>query len=369
MVRILVVEDEAPLRQEIVDTLVFESFDAMEAADGHEGLLLIQKQLPDLIICDIAMPNMNGYEFLLEVRSNPCTKLTPFVFLTARTDRSFVRHGMELGADDYLTKPFTRAELLAAINIRLARHHDVTEGQAHNLEAAKNTLVHMVAHELRTPLASMVMVQDIISRKMGELSPSQLQELLDVLSSGSGRLSHLIEQIVYLTELETGVLSRTAIEQNGQNVQIWQLLATAIELGRRFAYRHRDGAVRSVEYDREVAVLANTSTLKHALAELIANALNFSPEGSEITLSQWQANGNIWLSIVDQGAGMSEEQVERALHEFSQIEREKREQQGIGLGLPLARRIIEIHGGTLKLSSVTDKGTQVTISLPLVHDL
>jgi signal transduction histidine kinase len=100
------------------------------------------------------------------------------------------------------------------------------------------------------------------------------------------------------------------------------------------------------------------------LAELISNALAFSPEGSTVTIVQWKADGSAWISIVDQGSGISSEQVSQVFNEFYQVDRAKREQQGIGLGLSVAKRIIEAHGGSLSLSSVSDKGTQVVVSLP-----
>jgi signal transduction histidine kinase len=108
--------------------------------------------------------------------------------------------------------------------------------------------------------------------------------------------------------------------------------------------------------------------LKHALAELIANALDFSPEGKEVQVSQWQANSEVWIMIVDQGAGMSASEVDHAFFDFRQVNRETNEQQGFGLGLPLARRIIEAHEGLLRLKSVVGKGTQVTVSVPVVDN-
>jgi signal transduction histidine kinase len=362
---ILVIEDEQPLREEIVDMLQFEGFRTLEADDGEIGLKLAFSHSPDLVLCDIAMSKTNGYEVLEHLRENPRTSSLPFIFLTARADRSFMRHGMELGADDYLTKPFTRAELLAAIHARVERHQVLADSHAQQFEEAKTTLTHLVAHELRTPLASILMVQEVIARQVGQLTSRQTQELLDILNTGSKRLSHLVEQMVYITELETGALSPNQLAEVGQIIQLWQILPAAIDLGRQFAFRNRDDSIRFQERDPKATVLANLPALKHALAELIANALNFSPEGSEITLSGWQAEGIAWITILDQGSGIPSDQLERIFDAFYQIDRALQEQQGIGLGLPLARRIIEVHGGKLTLNSMISRGTQVTVGLPL----
>jgi two-component system, chemotaxis family, response regulator PixG len=121
MTKILVIEDERLARDSILNTLENEGFQLIEAADGRTGLTSAQEQKPDVIICDVILPELDGYEVLTSVRQEPTTAVIPFIFLTAKADKADVRRGMELGADDYLTKPFTPAELLGAIAARLKR--------------------------------------------------------------------------------------------------------------------------------------------------------------------------------------------------------------------------------------------------------
>lgn len=115
MTKILLIEDEAPLRTEVAEWLVFEDYDVMQAGDGVAGVEAAFAHAPDLILCDIMMPRLDGYGVLLEVNSNPSTAATPFIFLTAKASHDDFRGGMSSGADDYITKPFTREELLSAI--------------------------------------------------------------------------------------------------------------------------------------------------------------------------------------------------------------------------------------------------------------
>lgn len=121
MTKILVIEDELFVRENIVDLLEAEDFEVFSTENGILGILWAQENLPDLVICDVMMPEINGHEVLAEMRELPGTMLTPFIFLTAMADKGDIRHGMELGADDYLTKPFTREELLSAIDSRLLK--------------------------------------------------------------------------------------------------------------------------------------------------------------------------------------------------------------------------------------------------------
>lgn len=122
MSKILVIEDELFVRENIVDLLEAEDFEVFSTENGILGILWAQDHTPDLVICDVMMPEMSGHDVLAEMREIPATSLTPFIFLTAMSDKGDIRHGMELGADDYLTKPFTRDELLTAISTRLLKH-------------------------------------------------------------------------------------------------------------------------------------------------------------------------------------------------------------------------------------------------------
>ena len=121
MTKILVIEDELFVRENIVELLEAEDFEVFNTDNGILGILWAQDNIPDLVICDVMMPEMNGHEVLSTMRELPTISLIPFIFLTAMADKGDIRHGMELGADDYLTKPFTRKELLNAINARLAK--------------------------------------------------------------------------------------------------------------------------------------------------------------------------------------------------------------------------------------------------------
>ncbi len=361
MPKILVIEDEAVLLDEILTVLGFEGFDAVGAPNGRLGVERAQEFQPDLILCDIMMPELDGYNVLQLLRSAPLTATVPIIFTTAKSTHSDVRLGMELGADDYLTKPFTNRELVSAIRARLERHEAVVREQNRLLEETQRKVAHMVVQELRLPVVSMNMVQEIIARRMGQFSRGELEDLLATLSAGSQRLYHLVEQMVFITRLETKTLSSETIRKNGMPLQTWPILLAAVDLARRFVSRQRDVVTRLDERDRDAMVWGDGGALKHALAEVIANALTFSPEDNLVLISQWRAEGSVWITVFDQGPGIAPENL-TALERFQPLDRETPEQRG--MGMPLAKEIVEVHGGAFELVSVPGKGTQVTISLP-----
>jgi signal transduction histidine kinase len=275
---------------------------------------------------------------------------------------------MELGADDYLTKPFTNDELLNAVQTRLARQMTIFKNREEEIEQAKKNLVQSITRELRAPMESIDLVQELIERQMGRLTPQDLRDFLETLRSGSRRIRHVVDQIVYLTQIQTGVLRYDALMDEGVTVSLWGLAAEAVKTARRFAHRSRDASVVLHERDEEkLWVRCHPPALEHALAELITNALNYSPANSVVEVLVWKSNDIAQVSISNQG-GISTDRFVWDFHDDApQADTGAGKRLDIGLGLPLAHRIIAEHGGTLELDTTVDSVTRVVISLPLAH--
>lgn len=366
MTTIMIVEDEASLREEIVEMLGFEGYDVIQAEHGVAALRLLERQIPDLIISDISMPDMDGYTLLERVRTTPTISLIPFILLTAHAERSFVRHGMELGADDYIPKPFTSAELLAAVKSRIGRVYLQSEAIQKQLDVLKSQLAHRITHELRTPLVSIRMVSDIIERRISHLGNGELTELLHLLTQGADRLTHVVEQMVFLTQLEEGALTSETIQNNDLTVDLWTMMTAAIDLSRRYAYRNHDKPIETQLHDQRATIRCHAQSLRHAFAEVISNALNFAVEGATVHISGWKAEGQVWITILDSSTGTATTPEGEAGDAFFQPDRKQKEQQGLGLGLHIATMIVEVHGGHLEFTSIPNRGTQVTINLPMI---
>jgi two-component system sensor histidine kinase/response regulator len=365
MTTILVVDDQHLIREQIISFLAPEGYAILEAQNGEDGLKQAIAHRPDLIICDIMMPKMDGYQFLERLYYYPPMRRIPFIFLTALADFDHMREGMNLGADDFLAKPFTRQALLDAIDTRLLKQQEYIQGAEKRLNDVKKNIVKMVAHELRTPLSPIKMVTDLISMKLGNLTDEDLQNYMQVIKSSTTRLSHLVQQIVYITEIETGHIDGDSIIEKSTYVGVWDLALSAIGLASEYATRNEDIEIETNFHDQDISVFGVVPLLKHALAEIIVNAIHFS-NGQPVIIQQWYAeqDDTCWITVIDTGKGMSREIIDYAFREFEQINREKQEQQGIGLGLPLARSLISLHDGMLKLQSDVGVGTHVTIALP-----
>src|SRR5829696_518410 len=162
MKKILVVEDAQSLRKDVLEMLGFEGYQGIGAENGLIGVQHAREYLPDLIICDIMMPEMDGYGVLETLRKDPRTQSIPFIFLTARTERVDMRTGMDLGADDFLTKPFHAAELLSTVKARLERAAIVEDKAREDMEEIRENIMMALPHELRTPLNVILGFSDLL---------------------------------------------------------------------------------------------------------------------------------------------------------------------------------------------------------------
>jgi signal transduction histidine kinase len=367
MLKVLVVENEPNPRESLAATLKDTYFDVDSANNTAAALLKAQTHLPALIICDSSSLQIDGAELLELVRADSKTRIIPFILISKSYDRAAMRRAMNLGADDYLVKPITSDDLLASVIARLERQRALVEDAEVRLDATKRSLARMLTHELRTPLISMNTAIDILSREAKMFSPEELRDLLDSLAAGSTRLSHRVEQLAFLTQLQTSAISKRSIARRGIESRLSDLVMASINLARRFmGKRETTQLIKQGDTAPDAVVLCNPSALKQALAELIANALAFSPPNGAVYVGQKYVAEGVRVTITDEGPGIPEGKLASVMEAFSQLERESTEQQGLGIGLALAQRLIDAHGGRLEMRSIPGKGTQALAFLPVV---
>ena len=358
---ILVIEDDEEIRNDIADILEYVDMACIVAQDGEIGEQLAREFLPDLIICDIMMPGMDGYSVLLDLQGDPLTANIPFFFLTAKVDRASFRYGMELGADDYLTKPFTAEELIAAVKVRLEKKAGVVREYDQRAKELRESLLHSLPHELRTPLFGMMGGAEMLLRDASSVAPEDIRSMAGMILESGKRLQRQIENYLFYAQLE---ITRLDPERAAALQQTTDYPATLI----------RDAAVAAAEKaerigdlvvkTEESVVSMSAENLQKAVAEIVDNAFKFSKPGAQVTVSA-EIQGNTYvLEVSDQGRGMSMEQIKKA-GAFMQFGRELYEQQGSGLGLTVAKRLVELHQGEFLIQSEPERGTRVRMKLPI----
>jgi two-component system sensor histidine kinase/response regulator len=369
---ILFVDDNPALLRSVERLLQMEGYGVILASNGHEALrhLKAAAPLPDLIISDITMPGMDGFEFYKEMRKHSQWTDIPFIFLTARDQVEDLEQGYSLGADDYLVKPLDQDRLLWIVRGKLRRRNELRArilAQEQELKRVQQDLATMVAHELRTPLVSITMVSDILAREMEILSAEQVREMLDAMQSGQVRLRRMVEQMVMYVEMKSGVLSTTVhVMRRPQCVH--DVLSDALTYTRQMDYRQRGIPFRLEEDHPDVIIQCDQNSLRQALSEIMLNAIAFSEPDDEILVAQWASEKWTSIAVADRGPGIPEAELPRVFDPFYQVNRQRFEQQGIGIGLTLVKGVVELHGGMVEIQSKIGHGTQITVTLPVCDD-
>ncbi len=361
MKKILVIEDDINVRQNILEFLYAEEFSAIEAENGRLGLHLAQTEIPDLIICDVMMPELDGYSVLEELRQNPITAMIPLIFLTAKSDKTYFRQGMDLGADDYLVKPFTRAELLAAISCRLDKKIRIDQHTKTKLDNLRSSITLSLPHEMRTPLNGILGFSQIMMEESELLDSQAVREMSEYIYQSGERLFRLIQNFLLHAELEIIATDtdRMKLLQKQETIFPTDSLTQLISEKVHQAGREADLYVNFQSCNIKISA----KNLYKIIEELIDNALKFSPAGTLIQITNDCINNNFILSFIDHGRGMTAEQIAE-LGAYRQFERKLYEQQGSGLGLTIAKQLAELHGGQLQIQSQPQKKTIIKVILP-----
>ena len=361
MMKLLVIEDELPLLAEIQTMLEFEGFDVVCASNGEEGVKEALKETPDLIICDVMMPILDGYGVITELRRHPATAITPFIFLTAKSSREDTRLGMDLGADDYLTKPFSSGDLVNAIKSRLERQDNHRKVYMRDINNLREHLTTALPHELRTPLTTIMGYAEFLVNDYQNVLTGEALDMILKIHKAGGRLHRLIDKYLFFAQLE--ILQSDSMRIKMMREQMCEeagYLVTELAKSKAREWERSDDLVL------DVAIL-NANILPMYLTklaeELIDNAFKFSVVGTKVHVTVEAAGSQFQLVVADQGRGIDNEQLEQ-IGAYIQFERKLHEQQGTGLGLVIAKRITELHNGHFYIESTVGKGTTVMVRLP-----
>ncbi|MCU0411961.1 MAG: hybrid sensor histidine kinase/response regulator [Bacteroidetes bacterium] len=359
--RILVIDDEDLIRTAISAILEGNGYEVEEAGSGEAGLLMISARRPDLVICDVNMEGLDGYGVLQELQKSPETASIPFMFLTGYSDHQHFRHGMMLGADDYLLKPITHTELLTAVEKRFERHSAIRAHSERKLDELRANISLALPHELRTPLHGILGFCKILLNEHATLSPADIADLAQRIHKAADRLQRLIENFLIYAQLEVIAsddrqLTELRNDRTDEPLQLIQLLGR-MKAGQ--FQRLSDLTVRG----ENAAVTVSDRTLSKIVEELADNAFKFSEPGTPVTITVHAAGGKFIFIVADRGRGMSGIQMQE-LGAYMQFNRRVQEQQGSGLGLVIAKRLTELHLGELTVESSEGVGTTVRVVLP-----
>ncbi|MFA6233868.1 MAG: response regulator, partial [Bacteroidota bacterium] len=289
MTKIAVIEDDVIVRETIIERLSEAGYYVVSAENGLHGIDLIHEQLPDLVLCDVMMPNLGGFGVLEYVRKDPATELIPFIFLSALSDKNDLRKGMLSGADDYLTKPFTREELLNAVEVRLQKRQSYTQKMHSALDQFRDSLSRSLPHEFLTPLNSILGISHLLKTHMDEFAEEEVSEMLSNIHQSGQRLLRLVQNYLRFAELESlrhDEERRAEILSEEMSFPDELLRDTVLYVATR-AGRSKDISVQAERAQLRIS----GRDFEKIVEELTDNACKFSLDGSKIEVRGALADG------------------------------------------------------------------------------
>jgi len=361
--RILCIEDDSGMRKSVRLMLEFTGYETIEAENGMVGVEQALKFLPDIIICDVRMPGMDGFETLEELHKHESTARIPFIFLTGEDPRTQMRKGMNLGASDFILKPIDMDDFIKAVQVRLEETEKRKNESQRAIDELSEKITRALPHELRTPMIGILGLAEQLKSHAEELKPREIKELAETLSFAAVRMNETLEKFWLHTQClflanDTSKLSASRQVGSKEAQEVIQHIAEDIAS----TYHRSSDLVLNLS---PIFVAVSEIYLEQLIRQVIDNAFKFSIAGTQVIISTARGNEMGMITIKDNGRGFLEDQIKK-IHAFMQFDREQYEQQGLGLGLMIVKRLTEIHNGSMQVSSMQGKGTTVSLSFPLL---
>lgn len=410
--RILIVDDSEDNRRVLSRRLLRRGYEIEEAESGVQGLEAVRAKPTDLILLDYMMPEMNGIEMLQALRKDYTDSQIPVIMVTAKAEPETIADALQKGANDYVTKPISFPVVLARIEAQLkrkeaeqrlrdanidlearveartaelsqantmlraeiTRREEVEHGlrQAHEAaetakaiaEAAnesKSAFLANMSHELRTPLTAILGFSEVILAEIkGPIQPPDYHDYISDIEQSGRHLLALIDDVLDMSKVEAG---KFELEKEATDLE-----EIADHCMRLVHFRAKKAGIKLRVSIQEglPEILVDQRCFKQIFLNLLSNAVKFTRAGGEVHLAAGRlATGDILILVRDTGIGIAEDNIARILEPFEQVENSfRRTQGGTGLGLPLAKSLVELHGGRLELRSKVNVGTEVRIHLP-----
>ena len=363
--KILIVDDVMSNVLLLKVLLTNEKFAIATASNGRQALEQVEKENPDLVLLDVMMPDMSGFEVAQHLKSNPNTADIPIIFLTALNSTADIVKGFQVGANDFISKPFNKEELIIRVThqISLVAAKRLILSKTEELQrtiAGRDKLYSVIAHDLRSPMGSIKMVLNMLilnlpSEKIG----AEMYELLTMANQTTQDVFSLLDNLLKWTKSQIGKLNVVY-----QDVDLVEVTDGVIEIFSMVASLKKI-RIREMKPEK-MMVNADIDMLKTVVRNLLSNAIKFSKENSEVLVKMEEVDGMAVVSVQDYGCGISEEGQKKLLHtdtHFSTFGTNNEE--GSGLGLLLCKDFVVKNGGKLWFTSKEGEGSIFSFSIPV----
>lgn len=360
---VLVVDDNPFVLGVLRTLLASNNYDVLTSENGKQALSTLADHPVDIIICDVMMPEMGGYDLHKAVRGDKRLSHVPFVFLTALADPAEIERGLRSGADDYLVKPFDPQQMISLVEGKIARSRMLRRASVEQFDDYRRRVVHTLSHEFRTPLVAINTGTELLIDNHSEMPVEKVHHLLEAIQRGGQRLERLVSDFMLLQQVEAGV-SQRLFDNRSAVVAIGDVTARVVEViaeqlgssGWTVSFRDDSRDARCRLYEPQ---------FHEILSRLIDNAVKFSPDHKEVEVIVRKVAAEVEIEVCDRGIGVDPLAVGDVGNPFSQMNRDKLEQQGGGFGLAIANRFAAVNLGRIEIRPRDGGGTVVAVVLPV----
>ncbi len=368
---ILIVDDIPKNLQVLSNILNTEGYQIAFASNGKQALSVVETTLPDLILLDIMMPEVDGFEVCERLMNDARTKHIPIIFLTGKAETEDIVKGFKLGAVDYVTKPFNAIELLSRVrtHLELKLSRDAIFSYTKQLEsyqdelkqtiASKDKFFSIIAHDLRGPFTGFIGLSELLVEENEALDKEEISQIADSMNKAAKRLFDFLENLLEWSRSQMG-----RMEFNPVNIDIFALFERNVSLFSDTAKRKEIEIINNSTPN--IYAKADNYMLNTIMRNLVSNAIKFSNIGGIINLNVVPLdNGFIKISVADNGIGMNDEAKEKVFRIDTKYSTPgTSNESGTGLGLVLCKELVSKNGGVLSVESEVGIGTTFSFTLP-----
>jgi len=354
---VLLIVDDNPTNLQVLGSILREyRVKIAVAQNGPAALTLAEKLMPDLILLDIMMPEMDGYQVCEKLKSDKKLADIPVVFLSARNETQDIVTGFNVGGVDYVTKPFNQDELIRRIQTHLELKF--SRDSLKMLNKFKDKMFSIIGHDLRNPVAAIKMAITVLMKQDLDPNTEDYKRMLKLLSSSTDEALILLENVLTWARNESGML---AVQREAVDIQN---LANDV-LGLLNGQADMKGVKLQTQIQDKVNVVSDSNMLSTVLRNLVSNAIKFTPKGGNISVEAKNDGDFVTLSVSDTGQGMSKEQIDEIFEQHNRVSTKGTDgESGTGLGLSLCMDFLNKCGGELEIESSEGKGSKFYFKVP-----
>lgn len=363
--KVLIVDDDRLNIRILTGILKSEGYLIADADSGEKALELYSAFSPDLVLLDVMLPGINGYETCRELKRLYADNCSPIVFITAKNEADDVVEGLAAGGADYLAKPFQKKEVVARIRTHLrsqllAYQQKMLVEQLSKANAAKNRFLGMAAHDLRNPLASIRGLAEFLrDGVVGPLSTDQL-DLINTIHTASQSMLRMVNELLDVATIESGELKIVR-----EKHRLGELIEKCVYLANIDAAKKNTHISYAMPHG-EPDVLVDAAKIQQVVDNLLNNAVKYSPPGSQISAEYSWNDATCSFAVKDQGPGIPENERDRLFKDFGRLSvKPTGGEKSTGLGLAICRKIVDAHNGTIVAENLTTRGCEFRVTLPL----